>query len=134
MWWKTREKEEYSLQRAMMWLLSSWTNFLVTASSIICFTCTQKSRSDSVLRVIVFNLNLRDGSCIQSHSQANLHRFYIKATVTGTEHTHNVFLWNVNYPITRYLSIDRSIERERERETEYSLIQISISYHGDRAR
>lgn len=28
-----------SPQKEMMWLLSSCTNFLVTASSMICFTC-----------------------------------------------------------------------------------------------
>lgn len=37
-------RREYLLHSAMMWLLSSWTNFLVTASSIICFTCTQKQK------------------------------------------------------------------------------------------
>lgn len=40
-------------QKEMMWLLSSWTNFRVTASSMICFTCRMhrggRERSDGVL-------------------------------------------------------------------------------------
>lgn len=54
----------YLLHKAMMWLLSSWTNFLVTASSIICFTCTQKHR-----RAIVCY-------CARNHS----HRLYLAVT------------------------------------------------------
>ena len=43
-----KKRKAYLLHRAMMWLLSSWTNFLVTASSIICFTCTQKNKNLSL--------------------------------------------------------------------------------------
>lgn len=42
-----------SPQKETMWLLSSWTNFLVTASSIICFTCQSQRQTlcDSFINV-----------------------------------------------------------------------------------
>lgn len=42
-----------SPQKETMWLLSSWTNFLVTASSIICFTCQSQRQMlyDSFINV-----------------------------------------------------------------------------------
>lgn len=48
------------LHSAMMWLLSSWTNFFVTASSIICFTCAWKQKRKKIIMIGIRN-------CVWNH-------------------------------------------------------------------
>lgn len=45
-----RHRGHHSPQKEMMWLLSSWTNFRVTASSMICFTCRMHRGWERLIR------------------------------------------------------------------------------------
>ena len=63
----TDEQINHLLQNDMMWLLSAWTNFLVTASSMICFTWnkyTQHSAWIAIKKWFVKLLIIPDASII----------------------------------------------------------------------
>lgn len=85
-----KKRRVYLLHRAMMWLLSSWTNFLVTASSIICFTCAPKNRIyHYVWHPCRLYLSHHSTSHHHYHSQSNVHPDHrkIKYNITGNPKT-----------------------------------------------